>query len=391
VVPEDPATDGLDALVVASARAGAVRADERAACAAAWRDLPGVLLETCHRVERYAIDDGVTVDSSLSGSEGGVRWLRGADAVRHAVEVAVGLDSVVLAEDQVLSQVRAAVASSRGRSPLDIRLGRLMDVALRSGRRARSWLPAQRPSLADLAVDRAGVRLAGRNVLVVGAGRMGQLAVRAALNRGARVSLASRTAAHAEAAAARLSVRALPFDPAGSLSNMAAVVIALSGPWDVGPETLESLLGSEVVVIDLSAPPSLAPQVRQALGPERYHAIDELAGEGVDARARSGANDALLARLRGLADGAVAEYLSWAARPVARDTVRAVAERSERVRAAELDALWRRVPELPEEQRRQIEHMTERLADRLLQEPLARLRAEPDDLRLDVARELFGL
>jgi glutamyl-tRNA reductase len=367
-----------DELAVTVARAGAVDADERARLAGAWRSDGGVLLETCHRVERYAIG-GVLVGTD------GVRTLTGADAIRHAVEVAVGLDSVVLAEDQVLSQLRGAVASARDHGTLDPRISHLMDLALRTGRRARSWLPARRPTLADLALDRAGVAIDGRRVLVVGAGRMGDLAARAAISRGATVAIGSRTPAHAKALADRLGVEVAPLDPHAAAGDYAAVVVALSGEWTVAPITMATLAAGRIAVIDLSSPPAIPVPLRSALG-ERLHSIDDLAssdGQHPD--------HALVARLQRLTDEAVDQYQAWERRQEQRDTAREVAERSERIRELELEALWRRVPPLPAEARAQIEQMTERLAARLLQEPLSRLGTSADDAQVRAARELFDL
>src|SRR5207248_514505 len=81
---------------------------------------------------------------------------------------------------------------------------RLFDLALRAGRRARSWRQGPSRSLADVAVaeaERRGVSLGGRDVLVVGSGEMGRLAARAARRVGGKVRVASRIDAHAAALA----------------------------------------------------------------------------------------------------------------------------------------------------------------------------------------------
>ncbi len=317
--------------------------------------------------------------------DGAVRRLTGVDAVRHAIEVAAGLDSVVLAEDQVLSQLRGAVAAARDRGSLDPRISHLMDLALRTGRRARSWLPARRPTLADLALDRANVALDGQPVLVVGAGRMGELAARAAMNRGASVAAASRTRARAEALAGRLGLETSPLDPGAAIGKYAAVVVALSGEWAIAPATETTLAAARSAVIDLSSPPAVPGALRSSLG-DRLVSIDDLATAG-----GQHPEHALVARLQRLADEAVDEFEAWALRQEQRDTAREVAERSERIRERELEALWQQVPPLPAEARVQIEQMTERLAARLLQEPLSRLGTSADDAQIRVARELFDL
>ncbi|HEY8818495.1 MAG TPA: hypothetical protein VIM25_06710, partial [Candidatus Limnocylindrales bacterium] len=128
-----------------------------------------LILETCHRVEAYVAtgDDLESVALAFDLPAGG-RALTGEDAVRHAVTVAVGRDSVVVGEDQILHQLRATVDAARADGNLDPGLERLFALALQAGRRARSWQPGRRPSLADVAVDtierRAGT-VRGREIL----------------------------------------------------------------------------------------------------------------------------------------------------------------------------------------------------------------------------------
>lgn len=368
---------------VASARAGRVPVEARGALLEAWRALPGVLLETCHRVELYGT--GPTPPSLAKSLPAACRIEHGAAAAEHAVAVALGLDSVIVAEDQVLFQLRTAVEVARRRGNLGADVERLFDMALRAGRRGRSWLPARRPSLADLALAALPVPLEGTDVLVIGAGRMGELAARAAFARGARASIASRTLEHAVAVAQRLRLASAPFDPGASVDRYAAIVIALAGAWPVSASTMAALVSGRAHVVDLSSPPAVPAALRLAMG-ERFHSVDELA----DAQDR-GPGEAILRRLRMLAAATVDEYLNWAAREGPRDAARQMAERAERIRGVELAELWRRVPSLPEEQRRQIEQMTERLASRLLREPLERLGRDTDGQGERAARELFRL
>jgi len=157
-----------------------------------------LILETCHRVEAYLAtgDDLESVALALELPAGG-ELLTGEIAVRHAVTVAVGRDSVVVGEDQILHQLRATVDAARADGNLDPGLERLFALALQAGRRARSWQPGRRPSLADVAVEsierRAGT-VRGREILVVGTGRMGRLSAKAALAAGALVAVANRHA-----------------------------------------------------------------------------------------------------------------------------------------------------------------------------------------------------
>ena len=358
-----------------------------------------LILETCHRVEAYVAsrDDHESVALALDLPAGG-RVLIGEDAVRHAVTVAVGRDSVVVGEDQILHQLRATVDAARADGSLDPGLERLFALALQAGRRARSWQPGHertRRSLADVAVtsiERLGGGVRGREILVVGAGRMGRLAARAALAAGASVAVANRSAEAAETLAGAVGAHVESFDPGAGIGGFAGVIVALAGPWPVGPSANEALAASATVVVDLSVPAAVAPDLAEILG-ARLITADALAsadGEA-DTRGLAGRPDASSARSEVLIDQTVAEFLDWQARAVGRSAAEALVQRADRERQAELAALWRLLPDLDPDVRVAIEGMTRHLAGRLLREPLERLGRDSDGRDGQTVRDLFAL
>lgn len=355
--------------------------------------LPGrVVLATCHRVEVLALGQGSvrSVDRrALLGA--GMERIDGELAARHVIGLAVGLESAVVGEDQVLHQLRTAVADARTRGPLDPDLGSLLDAALRAGRLGRSWRPveADRPdrSLADRAVRRVATALDGltdRQVLVVGTGAMGRAAAAGLLAGGARVHVASRHTARASEVAADVGASVAPFDPGRSfVDGMDAIVVALGAAWAVSAATGDALTDRRIVV-DLSMPPALSADQRLRLG-ERLTDIDDLAEPGPHDRR----HERYRARLDALVDGTLASWLDAVA---ARRTSAAdrLAERIERQRTAGLEAYLRQRPELDPEVRRELDDVTRDLSERLFREPLARLSRDPDGRRRRALDELFG-
>lgn len=349
----------------------------------------GLVLETCHRVEAYFVAEGDPADLEASLPDGG-RMLVGPAAVRHAISVAVGRDSVVVGEDQVLHQLRQSVAAARDDGGLDPTLERLFTLGLRAGRRARSWRQGPALSMADLVLatlERRVGPVRGRRVLVVGAGEMGRLTARAASGAGADVWIASRTAARADALAAQVGAQASPFDPGPGIGDVAAIVVALHGPWLIAPSTVEALAASPAVVADLSVPPAVLGALANRLG-ARLVSGDALALAEPDATTPG---NGLIARLEELVDATTAEFTVWLDGRKQRATARTLAERAERERQAELDDLWRRLPRLEPEVREVIEGMSRHFAARLLREPLERLGQDPDGRHERAVRDLFGL
>lgn len=361
---------------------------ERERFAAHVRTAPtGLTLETCHRVEwiGHVADRDPVLDRLAAELPPGGRRIAGEGAARHVIAVGIGLDSIAIGEDQILHQLRRSVAAARAAGTIDTVVDRLFSLALRAGRRARSWRSRPVRTLADVAIAAAVERtgpLAGRPVLVVGAGEMGRLVGRAAAAAGAQVAVTSRGAARARALAAEIGAAAVSFDPGGLVGDAAAVVVALSGPWAISTETRRSLVVGSGVVVDLSVPPAID---RDGLG-VRFVGIDALAGADAPPIA-SGESE----RERALVDATLDEFRAWLSGRGSREVAGALADRAELERRAELDDLWRRLPELDPAAREAIETMSRHLVRRLLRDPVERLGGDRDGRHERAIRELWTL
>lgn len=349
-----------------------------------------LIVETCHRVEAYTTSVGGPAASVVAAVPTGGRVLEGPDAVRHAVSVATGRDSIVLGEDQVLHQLRGSLAAARTSGVLDPEIERLFALALQAGRRARSWRSGRQRSLADVAVDtveRASGPVRGTEALVVGAGRMGGLMVRAAAAAGASVTVANRSTDRARALTSATGGRTSALDPGSEVGRFGAIFVALGGPWAIDGSTVAALLDRGPIVVDLSVPAAVPAALAAGLG-SRLVSADALALREAEEARRDRELDP---RLDGLIDATVESYVEWQARGDARAAADALLRRADLDREAELAALWRRLPTLEPEAREAIEGMTRHLAARLLRQPLERLGRDPDGTDERSVRDLFAL
>jgi glutamyl-tRNA reductase len=258
----------------------------------------------------------------------------------------MGLESTVLAEDQVLHQLRSAARAARARGGMPRAVGRVLDVALRYGRQARSWLPADRPGLADLALDLLPVADMGgatATATVIGRGPMGRGLAHALASRGARV--------------VQLGREGVPVE------GSRVVAIALAGSWRPRHEVLEDLIRSAAGVMDLSAPPALDAVTMARLG-TRLVTIDHLGDTQRSGAALTGTD--LRRRLEAQVDRALEELRDWMRLEHEHGLARARSESAGRTRERELEALWRRLPDLDPAERAEIARMAERLSERLL-------------------------
>jgi glutamyl-tRNA reductase len=378
-------------IVALVAHARHVPAIERERFAMALRrELTGraLVLETCHRVEAYFgnLDNAARLAAVLPA--GG--WvLTGAQAVHHAMTVAVGRDSVVVGEDQILHQLRTSVGAARAAGTLDSALERLFALALQAGRRARSWRQGPARSLADVAlasIEQQAGAIRGRDVLVVGAGKMGRLAARAAVAAGASVAVANRSADGAEALGASTGARIEAFDPEARSGRFAGIIVALAGPWPIGPATIDALAGSTTVVVDLSVPAAVPAELAQILA-TRLMTADALALADIHPSALEGS----AARLDALVERSTAEFATWLQGRDGRSAAEALVQHADREREAELAELWGRLPDLEPAARVAIEGMTRHLAMRLLRAPLERLGRDADGRDGRAIRDIFAL
>jgi glutamyl-tRNA reductase len=321
------------------------------------------LLTTCHRVELYGIGPVPRWP--------GVSTLRGRPAARRLLRVAAGLESAVPGEDEVLRQVRDALAAARRRG-VDERLARLFEVAIATGRKARAGRRPAGPGLAAQALAWLDTRvsIARRPVLVAGTGSMGTALARAAAEAGAVVTVAGRDPARAGVDLVA---------GAAAAPRSAAVAVALAVPW----QELGGLAGRLPPVADLSSPPAVPEPVRAALGGD-FLGIDAL-------YARSEAGTPWAATALELVERAADEYAGWLAGRGSVHTLRALQLQAEQRRMQRLERLLNRLPELTQRERELISAMSEQLVTDLLHEPLKALRADSDGSGAEAARRLFRL
>jgi glutamyl-tRNA reductase len=317
--------------------------------------------------------------------------LAGDAAVRHALEVAVGRDSVVAGEDQVLHQLRRAVALGRERGGLDAVLERLFSIALRAGREARSWRPGSTRSLADVALEAIGahgVPIHGAAVLVVGAGSMGRVAARAVRAAGGDLAIASRTEEAARDLGDALAARTVPIDPGTGIGRYAAVIVALAGPWQINRDTVRALGAASTRVVDLSVPLAIPDSLRRLLG-DRLRTADDLARATTPAGAP--ADPRYERRVDALIETAAEGFQRWLDGRAAGVAASELQRMADTEREVELAALWRRIPDLDPDARAAIDGMARNLTDRLLREPLEQLGRDRDGRAERAVREAFSL
>ena len=365
-----------------------------------------VVLSTCNRTELYAsvsrfhgaLDDATQALADVADLRPGeLRSLCAVffdeGAVAHIFSVASGLDSLVVGESQILGQVKSALTLGQGHETVGTVLNSLFQQAIRVGKRVHSetGIGSAGRSLVSAAyrllTDEIG-GLAGRRVLVVGAGAMAGLATRTAAADGAAVTCANRTLARAERLAESVGGKAVAL--ADLREALAATDVLVSC---TGARTLtigaEDLAGTPVRgVVDLALPADVAPQIV-----ERGICLvnmDRLVTDQPDAASAEEVEDA-----RALVREEVANFLGLRRAAQVAPTVVALRSMASDVVTNELRRLESRLPDLDDHEREQIQRSMRRIVDKLLHAPTVRvqeLSSEPDTVDYAAAlRELFAL
>ncbi len=387
---------------------GPPRAAELAAELAAAPEIDeAVVLSTCNRSEIYLVAGDVDAAgvvaagalSRLAGVELGeaLHSLRGSAAVRHLFRVTAGLESMVIGEAEVQGQVRRAyeLALAQGSSgPVS---NRLFQDALRAGKRVRSETGISRAaaSVASVAVDlarRALGGLAGRRVLVVGAGKHGELTARTLAEQGAgTVFVASRAHERADSLALRFGGEAVRFDDLRQQLTEADLVLTCTAcPHRI--LTREDLAGAgALVVIDTAVPRDVEPEARELPDVVLYD-LDDIQRElAQNLSVRQGE----VTYAEPIVEAEVASFERWLASLEVVPTISALRERGHAAVERALRQNEQRWDGLSDDDRERVELVARAVVSDLLHEPTRKLRMASENgapsLYVQTVRELFGL
>ncbi len=357
--------------------------EQRAADAEQLAALPArerVLIETCHRVELVMI--------GLSASPEAPQ-LSGRAAVERVFSVVAGFDSAVVAEEQLIGQVRAAYERALVAGETGPVLNELFRRALRFGRRVRTHArPGTDRSLADRGAGWILTHVPPRrSVLVAGTGEMGRLVARRLAEAGHPVTVLSRSAERGAAMRDALSGGPHGLTVGGLSHALAAEHDALALAVRAREPLLkEDHLDGDVPpwTLDLSVPSAVTPSAAARLG-ERLMSVDRLADLGGSSPVFTPATERRLRReLRAEVDG----FVRWLEARRTTDAVALLRAEAETVRRRHLDQLRRRAG-LDPAQLAVVDAATAAMIAELLHRPTVAVRHGGADA--PTVRRLFGV
>jgi glutamyl-tRNA reductase len=379
-----------------------------------------IILSTCHRIEVYAGVDASIVNPRALLVDFLARaynvapavfsrhsyYYAGREAVLHLFRVAAGLDSMVLGEPQILGQVTSAymkAVKAQAAGPL---LSTLFRGAIRTGKRARnetliSSNPASISAIAIALAQQIVGDLRAHQVLVIGLGEMGRLALKALQARSIKdVALVNRTRQRAEAVAAQWGGQVYGLTELPQALAIADVVIsATSAPYpiisaDVVRQVMAQRPDRPLVLIDIAMPRDIDPAVSELPGIHLF-GIDHL---------RSSLDEAQMARqqeipqVEGIIDQEVIAFEVQLRQLAMKPLITDLHQKAESIRQREVERTLRRLGDVDPQTLAHIQHLSRSLINKLLHEPTMRLKELANDGTANEAaeytatvRHLFGL
>jgi glutamyl-tRNA reductase len=391
--------------------------------AAALRDLrqraglsEGMILSTCNRVEiAVTADDGFDPQPLLDCFFAETRrlqpeWLRpylyrfeDQEAIRHLFRVAASLDSMIVGEPQILGQLKGAYAAAKAQGAiggyLELVLTRAFSVAKRV--RSETGIGESAVSVSYAAVELAREifgSLADKKVMIVGAGKMSELAARHLHRSGAsQVFVTNRTYERARDLAELFHGTIVEYDRFISMLPEIDILIASSGaPHFIlrGKDmrhVIEARRNRPMFLIDIAVPRNIEPAVNEIDNVFLYD-IDDLQ-RVVETNVGERKKRAEMAE-RIISDEVERLIMRLKAREVA-PTIVSLQEQLEQIRMAEMERLRSRFGTLTPQQEEAIETLTRGIINKIAHGPISELRrqaGQPEGIQIiDTIRRLFRL
>jgi glutamyl-tRNA reductase len=373
----------------------------------------GMILSTCNRVELLAQTTNGSADLhgflhdyfhvERSQLENHFYEYREHDAIRHLFRVASSLDSMVVGEAQILGQVKEAYATARAvgaiHSQLDLLLTRAFAVAKRV--RTETSVGSSAVSVASVAVELAKKifgSLKDKNVFLVGAGKMSELAARHLLAHGAAsIFVSNRTYDRAIGLAQKFNGQAIEFSRLYDTCDRGDIVITSTGsPHAIfrrehGEMFLSRRKNRPMFFIDIAVPRDVDPEMNKLDGIFVYD-IDDLqqaVSSHVADRGKEAERAAAIIEV---------EVERFQARLQTRDvapTIVSLQDHLETIRQAEIDRVRGRLGRLSPEQELAVETLTRGIVNKIMHTPIGALKTAARESEattvVDIVRRLFDL
>lgn len=378
--------------------------------------MEGVILSTCNRVEvavaaEDTIDPQECVEAFLSsikkldrqGIQQYLYGFEGRDAIRHLFRVAASLDSMVVGEPQILGQMKSAYSVAKDHGAVSGLLDTVITRAFGVAKRVRTETDI---GVSAVSISYAAVELAReifgslkqQRVMLIGAGKMSELAARHLVRSGVlQILVTNRTEARAQELASLVQGTIVPYDQYRNRLKEVDIVITSSGASehllrkDEMKKIIDSRRNRPMFLIDIAVPRNIEPSVNELDNIFLYD-IDDLqrvVDENLKGRMDQAAE----------ADKIVAEEVdrleNWMRTRQVGPVIVSLQEHLEQIRQAEVERVRGKLGALTPQQEQAIEMLTRGIVNKIAHGPISQLRkhagADNGTAVLETIRNIFRL
>ena len=351
-----------------------------------------VILSTCNRTEIYAVvsETGTGIaalqdyfvglsNASKNDIEQYFYWFIDADAAEHIFRVASSLDSLVIGEGQILSQVKEAWLLAHETGAAGTLLNLLFHRAVTVGKMVRTqtriaFSPVSVSSAAVALAEKECHSLSDKTALIFGAGKMAELTAQHLLAHGiGTLYVANRHYEKAVEFAEKYGGEAVSFAEAFDRATGLDIVLTSTGAphYVVHARAVKRFMakrgGRPLMFIDIAVPRDVDPQVAEVDGVTLYN-IDGLS-EIVEEHKKQRTEEAELAGK--IVYEELAAFLDKLKYLTCRPLMATLSARSEALREREVKRAMSKLPDLTESERRTVEGMSRMIVRKLLREPMS--------------------
>lgn len=348
-----------------------------------------VILSTCNRTEIYAVTStncAANVKNFMNDLTGGgvenyLYEYDGENCVRHIFEVAASLDSLIIGEGQILSQVKEAYSIAKSAGTTSTVLNTLFNKAIAVGKNVRTEtrIAYSSVSVSSAAVDLAAKKLdglKGRSALIFGAGKMAQLTAQHLKARGIeKIFVANRHYSRAVEMAEKFNAQAVAWEDALNAANNVDIIITSTGAphyvvktWQT-QQLMTRRQGREIFFIDIAVPRDVDPDVAKISGVTLYN-IDDLESV-VESNIKFRQEEAKSAQK--IVDANVTAIMERFKYLKFRPLMANLSQRAENIRVREIRRAANKLSNLTDEEKKVIDNMTKMIVRKLLRMPMMRL------------------
>lgn len=375
--------------------------------------LEGVIVSTCNRTEIYAVVDrlhmcGHYIRGFMENWFGisrdqFVHYLsihEDQEAIKHLFRVACGLDSMMIGETQILGQVRSSFLTAQKEAATGTFFNMLFKQAITLAKKVHTetGIGESAVSVSYAAVE-LGKRIFGdyhnKSVMIIGAGKMGELTVKHLHANGAsKVIVANRTIARAEELAARWNGIACSMDNVKSMLTEHGVDIVISSTGAEGyvlsreqmDEVMKSRSNKPLFVIDIAVPRDFDPEIAMSDRVFLYDMDDlqAIVESNINLRRREGE------KVEELIKQEIIVFQQWYRLLGVSPVIRALQEKAALIHKETMESLINKLPDLEERELKIIHKLSKSIVNQMLHDPILRVKELAAERHGDDAVKMFS-